>query len=123
MQVTGTFPEGIITADGRILRDFTLQEQTFRTRLEIAFDPAIDADLLADPVYDAACLMAKRLQVDGIDKVTPEQVLDLGVQDSSELINKVTLLETQRANFRSAAQAAAEEGAGTSKAGSEPPRD
>jgi len=117
MQVTGTFPEGIITEDGRICREFTLQEQTFRTRLEIAFDPDIDAELLTDPVYDAACLMAKRLQVEGIDKVTPEQVLDLSAEDSSELISKTMFLETQRSNFRGAAQAAAEERARIVEAG------
>jgi len=119
MQITGTFPEGIITEDGRICRDFILQEQTFRTRLEIAFDPDIDADLLTDPVYDAACLMAKRLQVEGLDKVTPEQVLDLSAQDSDELIGKTMSLETQRSNFRGAAQAAEKERAGTAKAGAE----
>lgn len=119
MQITGKFPEGIITND-RICRDFTLQEQTFRTRLEIAFDPDINTDLLADGVYDAACLMAKRLRVDGIDKLTPEQVLDLSAQDSSELIGKTLKLESQRANFRSAAQAAEEKRAGAAEAGSDP---
>lgn len=116
MQVAGTFPEGIITKDG-IFRNFTLQEQTFRTTLEIAHDQDIDKDLMNDEVYYSACLMSKRLSVAGLDKVTPEQVLELSALDAAELINKTNVLETQRANFRSAAQAAAEERDRAAKAG------
>ena len=120
MQITGTFTEGIITEDGRILRDFTLVEQTFRTTLEIAHDQDIDKDLINDEVYYSACLVAKRLSVDGLDKVTPEQVLDLSALDSAELTGQIYSLERQRSNFRSAAQAAAEERARAAEAGPDP---
>jgi hypothetical protein len=120
MEIAGRFPEGIITADGRIFRDFMLLEQTFRTTLEIAHDQSIDKDLLDDEVYYSACLMAKRLTVDGIDNLSPEQVLDLSAEDAAELINKTSILERQRANFRDAAQAAAEKGAGAPETGLKP---
>jgi len=116
MQVTGSFPEGIITEDG-IFQGFVLMEQTFRTTLEIAHDPDIDKELINDEVYYSACLMSKRLQVEGLDRVTPEQVLDLSALDTAELINKTNALETQRANFRDAAKAAAEERDRALKAG------
>jgi hypothetical protein len=123
MQVTGTFPEGIISKDGKICTEFTLVEQTFRTTLEVAHDPDIDNSLLEDEVYYDACKYAKRLKVKGIAKVTPEMVLDLSGLDTAMLINKINALETQRANFRSAAQAAAEKGTGAPEAGAKQGRD
>lgn len=109
--ISGSFPEGIIHAGG-VHTEFILSEQTFRTTLEIAHDPDIDRDLMNDEVYYSAAMMSKRLKVAGIAKLTPEMVLDLSALDSQELADKTMKLETQRSNFRDAAQAAAQEGAG-----------
>ena len=120
MQVTGTFPEGIITENGRISRNFTLVEQLFRHTLEIAHDPDIDAEDVGDPVYYSACLLAKRITIEGISKVLPAMILELSGLDGTELAKATFTLENQRANFRSAAEAAEKERAGAAETGAEP---
>lgn len=106
MQLTGTFPEGVII-DGQLFCDFILTEHQFRHTMALASDPAVDVKKLDDPVYYQAAVMAKRLQlVDGPDSLTPEQILDLSGADGQELIAVAGDLEQQRKAFRDAAQAA-----------------
>lgn len=116
MTITGTFPEGIIY-QGAICRNFTLEELRFEHILQIAHDPATDVDRLSEDVYYDAAKYAKRLKVEGIDQVTPEMVLDLSGPNSTELIIQTATLEKRRQDFRDAAQAAAEEGAGAPQTG------
>ncbi|GFO67879.1 hypothetical protein GMLC_14580 [Geomonas limicola] len=108
MEQAGKFPEGIIV-DGVCHCDFTLVEKTFRTTLEVSNDPTIDRKLMDDNAYYDACLYAKRLKVKGLDKLTPEQVLDLSGPDSDELILAEVTLEKRRQAFRDAAQAASKD--------------
>ena len=119
MNVTGTFPEGIITEDGRICREYVLEEQLFRHTLEIAHDKDIEQEAVNDQVYYSACLLSKRFTIAGIQKVTPAMILNLSAQDGVELANATFTLENQRSNFRSAAQAAEKERAGAPQVGAE----
>lgn len=112
----GTFPEGIIV-DGRVLRDFVLEEETFRHTLEVSSDPALAADLGGDDAYFAAAVMSKRLVVEGLDRVivdpdtkretvipgrgmTPQMVLDLSRSDGRALLMASGTLEERRLAFR-----------------------
>lgn len=106
MDFTGIFPNGFITAEGDICKDFTLQERTFRNTLELANDPAINKDLLGDYVYYDACIISKRLKVTGIEYLSPEMVLDLDGADGDTLANAIMDLDKRRSDFRSAQQAA-----------------
>jgi hypothetical protein len=105
MEQPGKFPEGIVV-EGVAYCDFTLGEKTFRTTLEVGNDRTLDRKKLEDSVYYDACLFAKRLTVKGIEKLTPEQILDLSGPDGDELILAEVTLEKRRQEFRGAAQAA-----------------
>jgi hypothetical protein len=111
MTESGTFPEGIIV-DGKVCREFTLDEELFRHTLELSNDPAIDPAQFNDPAYYSACLLAKRLTVPGIDRVTPELVQNLSGADGAALVTVATKLEIRRKAFRDAAEAAPEAGTG-----------
>jgi len=106
MQITGTFPNGVTTAEGDICKDFILQERTFRNTLELANDSAINKDLLKDPAYYDACIISKRLKVSGIEYLSPEVVLDLDGADGDTLADAIMDLDKRRSDFRSAQQAA-----------------
>ncbi len=106
MTETGQLPEGIVV-DGRVCRDFVIDEQRFRHTLEIMNDPA-SGEKVEDPVWFSAALLARRLSVVGVDRVTPEMVLDLSGPDGDELTRATLQLEQRRREFRSSAQAGAE---------------
>lgn len=118
MVQTGTFPNGITNDKGELCREFILQERTFRNTLELGSDPAIKHSLLSDPVYYDASIYSKRLKVAGIDKLTPEMVLDLDGEDGDELAFSAVKLDQRRAEFRKEQQAAAQAAAGPGQAGS-----
>jgi hypothetical protein len=105
MQESGIFPEGII-ADGQCYREFTLTEHQFRHTMALAGDPDTDLTQLENPVYYQAAVLAQRLEVPGMDKVTPDMVLNLSGADGQELVRVATALEQKRKAFRDAAQAA-----------------
>lgn len=108
MVQTGTLPSGIINAAGATCRDFILHERTFRHTLELANDLDIKKELLSSRVYYDAAIISKRLAVAGIDKVTPDMVLDLDGEDGDTLANAMMDLDQRRAEFRSQQQAAAQ---------------
>ena len=118
MVQTGTFIDGIINGQGAACREFILHERTFRHALEVGNDRTIQQDLLSDPVYYDAVIISKRLKVAGIDRMTPEQVLDLCAEDGDCLIDAILQLDQRRAEFRSQQQAAAQAAAGPAEAGS-----
>ena len=105
---SGTFPNGIINAAGELCRDFTLCERTFRNTLELANDSTVDKELLVEPAYYDASILSKRLKVVGIDKLTPEMVLDLEGDDGDTLANAIMSLDQRRTEFRRTQQAAPE---------------
>jgi hypothetical protein len=111
----GTFPEGLLV-EGRLYREFILDEQKFRHTLEIMNDPTT-GNKVEDPTWYSAALLAKRLTVEGLSEVTPEMVLDLSGPDGDELTRVSIDLENRRQEFRSTAQAAAEASAGAVEAG------
>lgn len=117
MVQTGTFPEGIVTGDGTLCREYTLHERAFRHVLEVAHDPDIDKALMGDPVYYDAAILSKRLEVAGIDRLTPEVILDLSGDDGDELATAIMELDQRRAEFRKAQQTNAQAAAGTAEAG------
>lgn len=98
----GIFPDGILS-EGRILRDFQLQEETFRHTLEVGNDPAIDNDLCNDAAYFSAAVLSKRVTVDGLETVTPQTILDLSGDDGQYLMMLSALLDKRREDFRSQA--------------------
>lgn len=106
MNVTGTFPNGVINGQGEVCHEFVLNERTFRHSLELANDRNIDKELLVDPVYYDAAIIAKRLSVPGLDRLTPEMVLDLEGEDGDALAQAIMTLDQRRSEFRSAAPAA-----------------
>ncbi len=102
----GTFPEGIIAA-GMVFQEFSLDEQRFRHTLEVMNDPAA-GEKVENPVWFSAALLARRLTVVGLDRVTPEMVLDLSGPDGDELTRATLQLEQRRREFRNSAQAGTE---------------
>lgn len=118
MVQTGTFPNGIPNDKGELCRDFILHERTFRNTLELGNDPHIKREQLSDPVYYDAAIYSKRLKVAGIDKLTPEMVLDLEGVDGDELAGACVDLDHRRAEFRSQQQAAPKAAAGSDQTGS-----
>jgi len=106
MQLTGTFPEGIVV-DGICYREITLTEHQFRHTMELASDPTTDVKRLEDPVYYQAAILARRLKVNLLPvPVTPDMILELSGVDGDELARVASTLEQQRKAFRDAAQAA-----------------
>lgn len=105
MEHSGKFPHGIIH-DGVACCDFVLKERTFRHTLELANDPTINKDLFSDPAYYDAAVISKRLSVAGIEKLTPEMVLDLEGDDGDTLANAIMALDQRRTEFRKAQQPA-----------------
>jgi hypothetical protein len=95
----GTFPEGLLV-EGRLYREFILDEQKFRHTLEIMNDPTT-GNKVEDPTWYSAALL----------------VLDLSGPDGDELTRVSIDLENRRQEFRSTAQAAAEASAGAVEAG------
>ena len=108
MVETGTFPHGITNAKGEACREFILDERTFRHTLELANDPAIKKELLSSSTYYDAAIISKRLKVAGIDKLTPDMVLDLEGDDGDTLANAMMDLDQRRAEFRKQQQIAPE---------------
>lgn len=100
MVQTGTFPEGILNNKSEACRDFILHERTFRHTLELANDPAIKKELLADSTYYDAAILSKRLKVAGLDNLTPEMVLDLAGDDGDTLAQAMMDLDQRRSEFR-----------------------
>ena len=118
MVQTGTFPNGITNDKGEICREFILQERTFRHTLELANDAGIKKELLGAPAYYDAAIISKRLAVAGIDKTTPDMVLDLEGDDGDTLANAMMELDARRTDFRKGQQAAQEAAASADQAGS-----
>lgn len=112
MVQTGTFPNGIINDKGEACREFILAERTFRHTLELAGDPDVKKELLAAPAYYDAAIISKRLAVAGIQKMTPDMVLDLDGEDGDVLANAMMDLDQRRAEFRNQQQVAAQTAAG-----------
>jgi hypothetical protein len=113
MVQTGTFPFGINNDKDVLCSEYVLVERTFRHSLELANDPAIDSKLISDPVYYDAAMYSKRLKVAGIDRLTPDMVLDLAGDDADELASASVQLDKRRAEFRKSKQAASQAAAGT----------
>ena len=103
MNVAGTFPNGIINGQGEACKEFVLNERTFRHSLELANDRGINKELLVDPVYYDAAIIAKRLTIPGLDSLTPDMVLDLDGEDGDALAQAIMTLDQRRSEFRSAA--------------------
>lgn len=107
MDITGTFPEGILV-NGTLLTDFVLEEHQFRHSLELASDPAIELQRLDDPVYYQAAVLSRRLVVSGLGRpLTPGEVMGLSGADGQAVMAAAATLEQRRKAFRGAAQAAA----------------
>lgn len=106
MNVTGIFPNGVINDQGEVCKEFVLNERTFRHSLELANDRSIDKELLVDPVYYDAAIIAKRLTVTGLDCLSPEMVLELEGEDGDALAQAIMTLDQRRSEFRSAAPGA-----------------
>lgn len=102
MDHKGTLPIGI-EVDGKLYREYLLEEQRFKHTLRVYTDPEIASDALKEPAYAEAAIMAKRLVVEGIDKVTPEMVLDLFPEDGDELGAAIADIRKRRNEFRSEA--------------------
>jgi hypothetical protein len=105
---TGTFEHGVLFA-GKYFKLFTLEEDTMRHALMVSNDRTLDYKRLAgdeakgipaDEAYYSACVLSKRLQVEGVEKVTPEMVLNLSRRDGQKLLVLSAQLETRREEFR-----------------------
>lgn len=119
MNHKGTLPVGI-ELDGKVYRDYTLEEERFRHTLAVYTDGKIAREALNDPAYHAAAILAKRLIIPGIDLkgkdpetkkeiviaegkgVTPEMVLDLFPEDGNALGQAGSDIAARRAEFRKA---------------------
>ena len=96
---------------------FIIAEEKFRHSLEVANDPATASLAAADPVYYQAALLACRLSVEGIARVTADMVLDLTGKDGDLLMAAVGRLEERVSSFRGAAQAAPQKAGSPAKDG------
>ncbi|MDA8413028.1 MAG: hypothetical protein M0023_04480 [Desulfobacteraceae bacterium] len=123
----GTFTHGIIV-DNKIHREFVLEEEVMRHTFLVSNDPTLDFVRLAgndkakppvpaDEAYYSACLMAARLKVEGLDKVTPEQVEQLSKEDARRLLTLSAIIEQRRDHFRAEIATHAQGHPGTEKAG------
>ena len=112
MVLTGTFPNGVLNDQGSICREFILEERTFRHALEVGSDGSIKKELLSSPVYYDALVLSKRLKIAGIDRLTPEQVLELDAEDGDTLVSAMLELDQRRADFRREQQATPQTPAG-----------
>ena len=123
----GTFTHGIIF-NGIILREFTLKEEVMRHTFLVSNDRTLDIARLSgddkatppiapDEAYFQACIMAARLKVEGIAKVSPEQVENLSKADGMQLMFKSAAIEQRRDLFRTEIAAAAPGHTGTEEAG------
>jgi hypothetical protein len=121
----GAFTHGIIV-DNKIYREFILEEEVMRHTFLVSNDYSLDIVRLAgdekkkiepDAGYYSACLMAARLKVSGLDKVTPEQVESLFKTDGQTLLITSANIEQRRELFRSQAEADAQGHPGTEKTG------
>jgi len=123
----GELPCGILV-DGRYFTRFTLEEEVMRHSLLVSNDTTLDWGRLAgderkkppvppDDAYFSAAIMAARLTVEGIDKVTPEMVEALPKADGRMLLQCSAQLEQRRELFREEAAAAEERRAGAPEAG------
>jgi hypothetical protein len=102
MEHKGTLPIGI-EVDGKMCREYTLVEERFRHKLEVYTDADCGEQALKDPTYHTAAVLAKRLKIEGIEKVTPDMVLDLFPEDGSEIGNAASGIAARRSDFRSSA--------------------
>lgn len=121
----GTFLHGI-EHDGKLFREFTLEEEVMRHTFAVSNDPDLDLERLAgdekkkvppDAAYYSACIMASRLKVEGLDKVTPEQVENLSKHDGQLLLILSAQIEQRRDHFRAEIEAAAQGHPGAEEAG------
>jgi hypothetical protein len=110
-----TFIHGICV-NGKVHRKFTLEEEVMRHTFLVSNDRTLDLDRLTgdekkrippDEAYFQACIMAARLKVEGIDKVTPEQVESLSKSDGHQLMYLSSIIENRRELFRKEIEAAA----------------
>lgn len=111
MEHKGTFPVGI-EVEGEFFREFLLREERFKHKLAVFTDHSIARAALVDPAYMAAAVLAKRLTVAGIERVTPEMVLDLFPEDGNELGMAGASIVQRRNEFRSSAGGKGEQGDG-----------
>jgi len=111
MEHKGTFLIGI-EVEGEFHKEFLLQEERFKHKLEVFTDHTIAREALVDPAFMAAAVLAKRLTVTGIARVTPEMVLDLFPEDGNELGMAGATIVQRRRDFRSSAGGEGEQGDG-----------
>lgn len=118
------FPKGAIVLvvvdeveSRRIVRDFTLEEETFGNTFQVMNDETLDVKRLAnDPAYYSAALMATRVHFSEV-AVTPEIILDLHPEDGRYLLARTADLEQRRELFRSQIETAQEGHPGPEKTG------
>jgi hypothetical protein len=112
----GIFTHGVLSG-GKYFTAFVLAEDTMLHTLMVSNDSSLDFrrlsgdeenDIPADESYYSACILAKRLQVEGVKQVTPEMIMGLSRQDGQLLLAKSALLEQRREEFRKAAAASPE---------------
>jgi hypothetical protein len=108
-----TFTHGLLS-EGKYFKDFTLEEEVMKHTLDVANDLELDIPRLIgnveenipeDETYYSACLLAKRLTVEGVEKVTPEMVLGLSRTDGRLLLRLSSRLDKRRELFRDEAAA------------------
>ncbi|MDA8428482.1 MAG: hypothetical protein M0T70_04430 [Geobacteraceae bacterium] len=123
----GSFTHGIIVGK-KAYREFILEEEIMRHTFLISNNPALDFARLAgnekaeppvppDEAYYSACLMAARLTVEGLDKVSPEQVEQLSKADARQLLTLSASMDQRRDHFRAEIEAHAPGHPGPEKAG------
>jgi hypothetical protein len=121
----GTFIHGIVI-DGKAFRIFTLEEEVMRHTFLVSNDFTLDRDRLAgdekkkiapDAAYFSACLLAARLNVTGVDTVTPEMVEDLPKDDAQLLLFLSAQIEVRRELFRKKTETAEDGHPGTHETG------
>jgi hypothetical protein len=103
---------------GKYYKTFALEEETMRHTLMVANDTTIDYGRAAsDDAYYHACLLAARLKVEGVEKVTGEMVEALSRVDGRQLIQLSNKLEERRELFRKETEAPPQGRAGAVEAG------
>ena len=109
----GEFVHGVLH-QGRYHKTFVLEEEVMEHTLRVSNDGEVDflrlygddaKKILGDDSYYSAFLLAKRLTVEGVEKVTPEMVLRLSRKDGQKLLFLSSRLEQRRELFREEAAA------------------
>jgi hypothetical protein len=109
---SGTFIHGI-EHEGKFYREFVLEEEVMRHTFMVSNDNSLNLERLAgdekkkiapDAGYFSACIMAARLKVEGLDRVSPEQLEELSKADGMLLLVMSAQLEQRRTLFRAKAE-------------------